>query len=92
MTAKDNTIKPKFKKCKVCKSKFQLFRTTQKVCSTNCAIELAKVDNAKKSKKAHTKAKKELKDNDKRFQADKTQTILCNNRKSNFIFYCSLVD
>ena len=75
MTAKDNTIKPKFKKCKVCKSKFQLFRTTQKVCSPNCAIALAKVDGAKKEKKSHSAAKRKLKDEDRSFQLKKTQRI-----------------
>jgi len=75
MTAKDNTIKPKFKKCKVCKSKFQLFRTTQKVCSPNCAIELARIDGAKKEKKSHSAAKRKLKDEDRSFQLKKTQTI-----------------
>ena len=73
MTAKDNTIKPKFKKCKVCKSKFQLFRTTQKVCSPNCAIALAKVDGAKKEKKSHSAAKRNLKNNDRTLQAKKAQ-------------------
>ena len=75
MAKKDSTPKPKFKKCKVCKTSFQLFRTTQKVCSPNCAIELARIDVASKEKKAHTKKKKELKDNDRSFQLDKTQVI-----------------
>ncbi len=75
MTAKDNTIKPKFKKCKVCKSKFQLFRTTQKVCSPDCAIALARLDSAKKEKKSHSAAKRKLKDEDRSFQLKKTQQI-----------------
>ena len=75
MTAKDNTIKPKFKKCRICKSKFQLFRTTQKVCSPDCAIALARLDSAKKEKKSHAKAKRELKNNDRSFQLKKTQQI-----------------
>ena len=75
MTANNNTIKPKFKKCKICKSEFQLFRTTQKVCSPNCAIALASADTRKKEKSKHTKAKKELKDNDRSFQIKKTQQI-----------------
>ena len=75
MTANNNTIKPKFKKCKICKSEFQLFRTTQKVCSPNCAIALASADTRKKEKSKHTKAKKELKDNDRSFQLKKTQQV-----------------
>ena len=75
MAKKDSTPKPKFKKCKVCKTWFQLFRTTQKVCSPSCAIELARVDNAKKEKKAHTEKKRKLKDEDRSFQLKKTQQI-----------------
>jgi len=75
MAKKDSTPKPKFKKCKVCKTSFQLFRTTQKVCSPGCAIELARVDNAKKEKKAHTEKKRKLKDEDRSFQLKKTQGI-----------------
>lgn len=50
-------------------------RSTQSVCSYDCAREFAKADVAKKEKKAHTKAKKELKANDKSFQREKAQTI-----------------
>ena len=75
MTANNNSIKPKFKKCKVCKSEFQLFRTTQKVCSPNCAIALASADTRKKEKSKHTKAKKDIKDEDRSFQIEKTQRV-----------------
>lgn len=51
MAKKDFTSKPKLKKCKVCKNRFQLFRSTQKVCSPNCALELASINAAKKEKK-----------------------------------------
>ena len=75
MATQDSTPKIKLKKRKVCSDSFQLFRSTQKVCSPGCAIKLAQVGTAKKSAKAHTKAKKELKDNDRSFQLKKTQTI-----------------
>ena len=68
-------IKQKLKKCKVCPSKFSPFSSTQQVCSTPCAIELVKINAAKKERKSHAKSKKELKDNDRSFQLKKTQTI-----------------
>ena len=66
-------MKIKLKKCKVCKGEFQLFRSTQKVCSPNCAIELAKADTSKKERKQHSAAKRKLKDEDKSFQTKKAQ-------------------
>ena len=75
MAKKDFTSKPKLKKCKVCENRFQLFRSTQKVCSPNCALELARVDAAKKEKKQHSAAKRKLKDEDRSFQLKKTQQI-----------------
>ena len=75
MTTNNNTTKPKLKKCKVCPSKFSPFSSTQQACSTPCAIELVKINTANKERKLHAKAKKNLKDNDKSFQFDKTQVI-----------------
>ncbi len=76
MATKDSTPKPKFKKCKVCSSSFQVMRSTQKVCSYDCAIELTRTNAAKKDKQDHAKAKRELKDNDRSFQLKKTQAIV----------------
>ena len=67
--------KPKQKKCKVCKHKYTPFQTTQQVCGTICAIELAKIKLKAKLEKDHRKRKRELKDNDRKFQIKKTQTI-----------------
>jgi len=63
------------KSCKVCKTKFILFRTTQKVCSPDCAIALVRLDSAKKEKKSHSAAKRKLKDEDRSFQLKKTQSV-----------------
>jgi hypothetical protein len=41
---------PKDKTCKICKTRFKPFRTTESVCSIRCAIELSKV--AKKKQEA----------------------------------------
>jgi hypothetical protein len=76
MTSKNNTTKPKFKKCKTCANKFQVFRSTQQVCSTPCAIELGKINAAKKIKderKADKKAVRDLNRKDVRWQHKRTQ-------------------
>lgn len=53
-------IKPK--NCKFCRNLFTPTKTTQSVCSTNCAFQLAKINGLKKLE-AETKAKrKEMKD------------------------------
>lgn len=61
--------------CKVCKSEYIPSMTTQKVCGLACAIKIAQDKEAKKARKQHIKAKKELKDNDRSFQLKKTQQI-----------------
>jgi len=75
MNATNNTPKPKFKKCKTCGAKFEVFRSTQLVCSMPCALALGKINHAKKEKKAHAQAKRNLTDNDRSFQLKKTQQI-----------------
>jgi hypothetical protein len=56
---------PKPKTCKICKARFKPFRTTEKVCSIQCAIELSKVAKKKqevqktKEWNAEKKARKE---------------------------------
>ena len=74
MVTNSITAKPKFKKCRVCENRFQLFRSTQKVCSPNCALELARISAAKKEKKVNREAKRKLRDGDKSFQLKKAQT------------------
>jgi len=78
MALKDNTTKPKFKKCAVCDNRFQLFRSTAKVCSTNCAIELSRINAAKKEKKQQQANRKDLRDfnrQDVRWQHKQTQPV-----------------
>ncbi len=75
MASNSIPAKPKYKKCKVCKHRFQIIRSTQAVCCYQCAIELARINADKKEKKQHREAKKKLKDNDRSFQLKKTQTI-----------------
>lgn len=65
----------KKKKCKVCKHQFTPFQTTQQVCGTICAIELAKTKRQAKLDKEHRQAKRKLKDEDRSFQVKKTQTL-----------------
>lgn len=66
-------IKPK--RCAVCHNEYIPSLTTQKVCDWQCAIKLSQEQGAKKERKKHTKAKKELRDNDRSFQLRKTQQI-----------------
>lgn len=54
----------KEKKCKICKSTFVQYRTTQTVCSPSCALELSKQVKLKE----WNKRKKELKDKAKTVQ------------------------
>jgi len=68
-------LKPKLKKCKCCENRFEVWSSTQQVCSPQCAIEFARVKAADKEKKEHTAAKKKLKDGDKSFQTKKAQQI-----------------
>ena len=75
MVTNSITAKPKFKKCRVCENRFQLFRSTQKVCSPNCALELARLNAAKKEKKVNREAKRKLRDEDRSFQIKKTQQV-----------------
>ncbi len=66
---------PKPKKCKVCKHQYTPFQTTQQVCGTICAVEFARIKQQAKLDKEHNQRKRELKDNDRKFQVKKTQTI-----------------
>lgn len=68
--------KPKFKKCRSCSHRFQVFRSTQKVCSLECGIELARVEADKKEKAESRKNRKALRDynrKDLRWQHKQTQ-------------------
>ena len=52
---------PKPKKCRICKTEYQPFQTTQKVCSPTCALELVKQDNKKKFDKETKRLKEKIK-------------------------------
>lgn len=52
----------KSKKCKVCQKEFTPFNSLQKVCSSNCAIQLAKKQKKIKDQKEWQKEKKERKE------------------------------
>ena len=52
----------KEKKCKVCEANFKQFRSTQKVCSTQCAIKLAETTRERLERREWLKQKKILKD------------------------------
>jgi hypothetical protein len=54
-------MKPKTCKNKHCKAKFSPFKSTDKVCSVNCAIEYAKIKVAKENKAKQAIELKELK-------------------------------
>jgi hypothetical protein len=75
MASKDNTTKPKFKKCKVCPNRFEVWSSTTQVCSPTCAIEYARIKTAKKEKKSHSMAKRKLNDENRSLQIKKTQSI-----------------
>jgi hypothetical protein len=47
--------KPKFKDCPICKKPFQLFRTTQQVCSMECAVKFNSEKEVNKRVKAMKK-------------------------------------
>jgi len=51
----------KQKKCRVCKTNFSPFQTTQIVCGPKCAIKTAVDGRHKKERKAHRQAKQALK-------------------------------
>lgn len=53
--------KPRAKKCKVCATKFQPFSTTGVVCSLNCALEWAGIQEEKKRAKEAREFKDTLK-------------------------------
>ena len=63
MAEKDNTTKAKFKKCKVCENRFQVWSSTQQACSPNCALEVDRISAAKKEKKEDIKRKKDFHEN-----------------------------
>lgn len=50
------------KKCKCCGKNFDQYKTTQKVCSYECAIKYAKDNRRQKEKKEWAKRKKDLKE------------------------------
>ena len=52
------------KSCKVCKTVFPVYRSTAQVCGMNCAVELARINAAKKEKKADAKRKRDFYAND----------------------------
>ena len=57
-----NSPKPiKLKKCIVCKEQFPPFRTTQKVCSPNCAVKAAQIIREKQERKELREAKQRIK-------------------------------
>lgn len=54
---------PKYKNCKVCEKRFQIFSTTTQVCSPTCALEFAREKARIKEQKAKkASAKKDRKD------------------------------
>lgn len=57
----------KEKQCKVCKTSFKQYRSTQKVCSTDCAIKLSEQTRQRKERQEWLKRKKVLQ--------EKTMTI-----------------
>ena len=66
-----------FKKCKICDKEFKPFKTTQKVCSTNCAIIYSKEKRKKKELREWNKKKKILKEKLETISslANKTQKV-----------------
>lgn len=52
---------PKPKKCKICRTEFKPFQSTQKVCSVKCAIELTELDKTRKERQEIRKRKEALK-------------------------------
>lgn len=71
----DRIISSISKQCRICKTRFPVYRSLQKVCSPKCAIKLARREADKKEKKANFQAKKNLRDNDRSFQLAKTQAL-----------------
>ena len=65
--------KPRPRKCKVCKVKFQPDRHMQPCCSVKCAIEKTKLDKSKERRKADAEAKRKLKTYSQWFK--ETQTV-----------------
>lgn len=53
--------KLKKKKCKICKTEFLPFSSLSKVCSSQCAYELVKIDNVKKFNKETKRLKEKIK-------------------------------
>mgnify|MGYP001122444854 CR=1 FL=1 len=64
-------------KCKVCKSDYSKYNTTQIVCGWKCALEWNKIKAEKEYKKETARMRKEFKDNDKPHQMKLTETA-CN--------------
>ena len=58
----------KLKKCRECGSEFSPFNTTQKVCSSSCAIKFTQKQSKNDFKKEARRSKKKMLDNDKRHQ------------------------
>ena len=77
----------KNKKCKSCGSEFTPFMSTQKVCSINCAVKLAKDESKKQDKKEHAKRKKDFYANDRTRQLKLTQSAFNKMRRLQEIEY-----
>ena len=75
MASNSITPKLKFKQCAICGQNFKVFSSTQKACSVECAIELARIAADKKEKKETRKAKRRLDNNDRSIQVKKTQQL-----------------
>ena len=61
---------PKIKICSICQTEFRPFKTTQKVCSMDCAIQLMKTKNKQNEFKAVRARQKVLRD---KWQTDTVQ-------------------
>ena len=70
-------MKSKLKKCRVCKTEFFQYTSTQVTCSIKCAIEYAREQEKKKDKSAARRQKKEYYDNDRKYQLKLAQKA-CN--------------
>lgn len=61
------------KKCRVCKSKFEPFNSMQVVCGPKCAADYAREQRQKEWDKETRRRKKELRENDRRWQLKELQ-------------------
>jgi len=65
----------KIKKCKMCGEEFKTNVSTQRVCSFNCAVDLAEKEKAKKKERQRKELRKKVQENDKRHQLALTQKV-----------------